>query len=428
MNPFPHGALPDASYASCPATPDLYVAGNSMRGVGNSPGIDGRFLYCSGTAGHPAIVENNYFHHVVRFGHLIGCYVTFRKNIWGVAYHHGMTGSNLDDYYVTDIAWENNLFVCDRGNPTNTTTSSAIQASYNHRCIQNNITIANNTCDGWQGGLFDFSDVPDQYATNMLTNFVCVNNVIANGKYAFYRQSTATQMNHLHVIECDYNNVYNQATGFCGTGIGGTPLTGTKCTGFYKGSSKYNRLTGVGRNINGVALFDASYATVQTGRSLVYTVNTLGQDHTLTWGGGSPVQLVYDFGTSSGGGLRSLGCTGKSTWVANINSIKMKWCWIVSGTGAGQARAITWVTANAAISVSSVAAGGTGYAVGQYIQLNGGTQDTGGPNSATVLKVTSVSGGVITGLSIVHGGTYSTPPSNPVATQRITVHLRRAAP
>jgi hypothetical protein len=394
-----------------PGTPDLYVAGNTIRGVGENGGVlDSRFVLVSGTSGHPAIIENNHFHHCHRLGHNQGSYVTWRKNRLGMSYHHGFTGASVDDTYVTDIKYENNLFYCDR-TATTQSTSAAISLGYNHRVTVNNLTIVGNTFDGWKNGCLDFNDVGDTSGPTLATNIVIADNIISNGAYAFAKYTSAANPCNLHVLECDYNVVYNQATGFS------NGLTGTKSTGFYQGSNKYNRLTGANRNINGVALFDATYTTAQTGRSLVYTVTSLGVTHTLSWGGGATQSLIYDSGISAGVGLRTLACVGKSTWAANNNSIRTKWLWVVSGTGAGQARAITWVSANVAYSVSAINNGQSGYAVGDFLTY-GGTPDT--PGAKIVLKVTSVSAGAITGLKIVSGGGYASTPTNPVTLARIT--------
>ena len=58
----------------------------------------------------------------------------------------------------------------------------------------------------------------------------------------------------------------------------------------------------------------------------------------------------------------------------------------------------------------AVAAGGTGYVVNDTIVVAGGTS-----TQAVTLKVDAVSLGVITGLSIVNGGSYSVMTTNPVA-------------
>ena len=65
-------------------------------------------------------------------------------------------------------------------------------------------------------------------------------------------------------------------------------------------------------------------------------------------------------------------------------------------------------------SVDSVVAGGTGYAIGNVITLAGGTTT----NPARI-EVTAVTGGVITAVSIDHGGSYSATPSDPVAQESV---------
>ena len=414
--PYPTTGQPDIAYQYAPCTPDLYIGGNTLSGTGEST-IDARFLNPSGTPGHPCIVENNWIHHCHRLGNVVGSHITFRKNRFGLCYHHGFTGSSNNDTFCTDLTWENNLWYSDRGATTN---PPCINLGYNHVTTSHNITVANNTVDGWGKGLVDYGDAVDNSGRSLVTNIAVINNVIANNAYAFGTYATGSLINSHHVIEADYNNLYSQATLY-----GYNLANNTVPTGFYQGSNKYNRLTGGGRNVSGVALFDATDTTAAGGRDLVWTVNAAGQDITLSWGGGTPVQLVYDYGTSSGGGLRTLGCTGK-TWASNRTSLFTNWLWIVSGTGAGQARPITRATANTAVTVAKNA-GGTGYSLGQYLAVSGGTTDAQGTDGfasspcGIVLKVTGVSAGAVTSLAIISGGTYSTPPlTTAAATTRIT--------
>ena len=359
LNAFPTPADQDASWGAKPVAAGLYIAGNDISGCGFA-NLDGRLLTgIGGTASSPALVENNHFHHGTRLGHLESSYVTFQKNLFGMTYHHGFTGASLDDRYVTDVTFRNNLFYCDRSAVGTSSTSACFSLGYNHRIVSNNYKIANNTVDGSVNGIVDFNDIGDSGGPTLATNIAIVNNIVANSGYAISAYTSASMPCRLHVLECDYNNTYNQATAYAKSGATGL-VNPTNPTSFYQGGYKYNRLASGSRNIPGVALFDASYTTAQSGRSLVYTVGTLGQDHTLTWGAGSAVQLVYDFGTSSGQGLRTVPCTGKTSWPTNINLIKQNWLWVVSGTGAGQARAITWATANTAYA-ATVVAGGSGY-------------------------------------------------------------------
>jgi len=385
-------------------TPNLHVHDNVIYGIGGT--VDARFICVSGKSTGGAVFEDNEIYRCHRLGHLLGSYVTFRRNIFGYAYHHGFTGSQIDDIFVRDLAWENNLFLDDGASAT-----AAIGLGYNHRTTMANVRIANNTCIGWTEGLVDFSDRSDNNGPSTTVNVSVVNNLISGGSYAFTNYSSATIPQTLHVVECDYNLCNGQATAYARNHD-----NTANATGFHRSGAKYNRETTT-RNLDFVALFDASYTTNQTGRTLTHTVNTLGQDHTLTWGGGSPVQLIYDYGTSAGAGTRTVAVSGKTDWITNRNSVRTSYLWVVSGTGAGQVIPILW-TSTAVAYAATVAAGGSGYTVGQYIRSTSGTVDT--PAAHAVFEITSVSSGAVTGVRLVSGGGYTSAPTNPVSTTRIT--------
>jgi len=61
------------------------------------------------------------------------------------------------------------------------------------------------------------------------------------------------------------------------------------------------------------------------------------------------------------------------------------------------------------VQVVAIATGGTGYSVSDVLTVSGGT------GTAATLTVTSVSGGVVTGVSITNAGDYSVNPTNPVS-------------
>jgi hypothetical protein len=389
-----------------PSTPDLSVSGNVILGI--SGAVDARFVCVSGTSGHPAIVEDNTFSRCWRLGHLLGSYVTFRRNRFLNTYHHGFTGSQWDDYYCTDTTFENNLFYTD----LIVTGEAAIALGYNHRCIHNNVVIRNNTCIGFADGLVDFNDAADSNGPSTFTNIRIVNNIVSSGAYAFANYTSATMPQVRHIVECDYNLSNGQATAYA-LNHDNT----ANATGFYRSAAKYNRETSATRNLPMVALFDASYTSAETAHDLVYTVNTLGQDHTLIWSSGTPVQLIYDYGTSAGEGLRTVAVAGKSAWNTNNNLVRTNWMWVVSGTGSGQARQILWATTNTAYS-ATVAAGGSGYSLNQYIRLFAGTMET--PAARGIFQITGVSGDAVTSVKVVSGGTYSAPPADAAATTRLT--------
>jgi hypothetical protein len=60
--------------------------------------------------------------------------------------------------------------------------------------------------------------------------------------------------------------------------------------------------------------------------------------------------------------------------------------------------------------VAAVADGGTGYAVNDVLEVLGGVGE-----APALLKVTTATGGVITAVSILKEGAYTTAPTNPVA-------------
>jgi len=83
----------------------------------------------------------------------------------------------------------------------------------------------------------------------------------------------------------------------------------------------------------------------------------------------------------------------------------------VAGTAKRTLFATSEGTTNAPATAASIASGGTGYAVNDYVTMTGGT------GTQAVVKVTSVDGsGVILTANLVVPGTYTTPPTNPAST------------
>lgn len=65
-------------------------------------------------------------------------------------------------------------------------------------------------------------------------------------------------------------------------------------------------------------------------------------------------------------------------------------------------------------SAVTVAAGGTGYTVGDVLTVSGGTLESGG--TRTTATVATVSAGVVTGVTLTNPGEWATAPSNPAST------------
>ena len=67
------------------------------------------------------------------------------------------------------------------------------------------------------------------------------------------------------------------------------------------------------------------------------------------------------------------------------------------------------------VSSAVVSAGGSGYAVGDFLQVSGGTT-----KRPCILEVTGVSGDAVTTVTVYEGGSYSATPGNPVDTVALT--------
>lgn len=309
--------------------PNLSVASNTIIGMGAS-GDDGRLIAnASGTAGNPIVIEDNDLRYLNRLMHL-GSYVTFRRNVCGHVYHHGITSAAANYIKTTSALIENNLFFGE----SSAYGSPWIELGYNKWIWQDDITVRNNTCVGNPWGLISTGDLQDAGGCNFSTRIRVANNIVQDGNYAFrYGVDTATLKVRSHPIVWDYNVTYSQATSaYEGWTSGG---------GFFSISGvNYNDDDLVTRNVTGVALFDASFASA-TGKSLVFTY-TSATNQTLAWDGGTAIQLVLDSGTATGGGSNYLNCTGKSWDVNYDNAGSPVGCWIriTGGTGVGQIRAV----------------------------------------------------------------------------------------
>lgn len=383
-----------------PTLSNLFISGCTIECGGQV--LDHRALMNIGGASQAtrAIIENCHLYYMNRLGTFTASHATLRKNRFGQAGHHGITASSEDDLVIKDIRIENNLFYTDR---TTSGNKPWFELGYNHRTVIDGFILANNVFEGYMSavGLSDMQD-GGQYAHTY--NTVIVNNHISGGNGFINRKvDDASNKTRAHVLECDYNSRYD--TTVYGVGL----LNNSYGTGFFVGSDKYNRKTN--NNIPGVALFDSTYTTLQTGKTLTHTITTRGQNQTLSWDGGTGQQLIQDYGTSAGRGYRTIACLGKSWTLANV---RCNWLWVYGGTGAGQVASILY-SANTMYDVSIVA-GGSGYYVGVVVSVNGGTVAS--STFPCILRVTAVSGGVVTGVEIISGGMYTANPSGTLTTQR----------
>lgn len=172
-----------------------------------------------------------------------------------------------------------------------------------------------------------------------------------------------------------------------------TPVAGTFTTLVGGGgSANYGQITG------GATTKAVQFQTLGSDTNVSLAVQSKGTGAIDLAAGSSGVNI------SNGGTVTALTLTGAGTYTS-APSIA-----ITTPTTAGgvQATASVAVMYFRAVAIQS---GGTGYTVGDVLSIVGGTP-TGATATATV---TTVSSGVITGISVTTGSNYSVLPSNPVS-------------
>jgi phosphotransferase system HPr-like phosphotransfer protein len=107
---------------------------------------------------------------------------------------------------------------------------------------------------------------------------------------------------------------------------------------------------------------------------------------------------------SNGGAVTALTRTAQGSGYTSFPSVA-----ISAPTTAGGVQATATVT-NMFASGVTVQSGGTGYTVGNVLTVSGGT-----PQTAVQLTVSTVSGGVITAVTVSNAGAYTALPTNPVS-------------
>ncbi len=138
----------------------------------------------------------------------------------------------------------------------------------------------------------------------------------------------------------------------------------------------------------------------------------------ITLSGGTPeTASVFNVDSVSGGAV-----TAVSVYTAGLycnGSTPGNPVSTTGGTGTGCTLNVTWTGALGWTAQresqegmsATVAAGGTGYAVGDVLTVSGGTAVV-----AAQFKVTAISGGAVTTVILWSRGNYTVPPSNPAAT------------
>lgn len=320
--------------------PGVLIANNTI--TGSAGAEDARAIKdISGTVGSPAVVRNNTFLYPNRFCHMLS-HLRVDSNFIYFPLHHGITASTLDDLKIENVEITNNIFA---GTAVAGVygDSPAIELGYNHRGWIDDIVIANNSCVGDGSGFLGIGDTQDGNVQYLITRAVIANNLVSGGTYAFrINVQDADERNYLAPDLFDYNLTYNQVTAAYDASFargGGT---------FAQSGANYN--VSVSRNILGAKPWDSSLSSF-TGKTLTFTY-TSATDQTLTWDGGSAVQLVLDNGTATAGSnstnngtLTDSGKTWSTTLTSGTNCPRNMWVKITGGTGAGQIRAIVNNTA-----------------------------------------------------------------------------------
>jgi hypothetical protein len=179
------------------------------------------------------------------------------------------------------------------------------------------------------------------------------------------------------------------------TVIGGTtPAAGTFTTLIGGGgSANYGQLTG------GATTKAVEFKTLGSDTNISQVFQSKGTGAIDLAAGSSGVNI------SNGGTVTAITRTAAGSLYTSFPSLAISAPTTVGGVQATAAPSV--MIANAA----TIAAGGTGYTVGNVVTLSGGT-----PIVAATFTVTAVSGGVVTAVTSTNFGTYSVLPSNPVST------------
>ena len=180
-----------------------------------------------------------------------------------------------------------------------------------------------------------------------------------------------------------------------GTAIGASSAsTGTFTTLIGgSGSANYGQLTG------GATTKAVEFKTLGSDTNVSFAIRSKGTGAIDLAAGSSGVNI------SNGGTVTALTRTSTGSAYTSIPSVA-----ITAPTTAGGVQA----TANATMytATATIQSGGTGYTVGDSLAVVGGTY-----TGQAVWTVSSVSGGVVTGITLsTGGGGYSVLPTNPVAT------------
>lgn len=247
-----------------------------------------------------------------------GSYLIFRNNTVQHCYHHGLTPGTQDHTIARGVEIYNNLFY---GEATlaqlGYDSCPQIQLGFPYGGWVDDWKIYNNTFVGSPYGCIGFGQFQDPNLCDTLgTRLYFANNIAVmvdgTGATAFQRKAdTTTVLNKFHILQCDYNLNYNQATRYnASMGNQGT---------YTKGGVNYSSMTGASRNITGVSLHMPSVNTTiaeSPGKTLDFTY-TSTTNMTLGFNGETATQLVFG-GSGTSYTVASIGTAGTFYEIVNV--------------------------------------------------------------------------------------------------------------
>ena len=341
-------------YGSTPglcAWVDCVATGGCWLGLG-SAGDTRQIENFSGSTGHPAVMDGVISAHAMRVVN-VGQYSTVKNSILIKAYHHAINGPTVTNDILLPEVTINNCIRMDC-----TQAGAFVELGYNRRQVFDNASVTHMT-DVRSSVGFSFGDVFDTSGgTNVSHRLTWASLLAYKCQTGFQKGAANASRNYpTHFTLGDYNAA-NQNT-----------------IADYSGWTRFPTITGL-TNVTGVSLNNPSLAGPQSGKNLTWTHNS-ATDRTLTYDGGTPVQLVQFSGTLTTGGADTTfngtcSDSGK-TFNTNLNNALCPtggWLLMTSGVAAGQARRITLNTATQLTTVAPW--GGTVPAIGDtYIILFG---------------------------------------------------------
>jgi hypothetical protein len=177
--------------------------------------------------------------------------------------------------------------------------------------------------------------------------------------------------------------------------IGGTtPAAGTFTT-LIGGAdvANYGQLTG------GATTKAVEFKSLGTDTNVAYAIRSKGTGAIDLAAGSSGVNI------SNGGTVTALTRTATGTLYTTVPTVA-----ISAPTTAGGVQATATANLSNNVTVPTITSGGTGYTAGDTLTLVGGTF-----TAVSTLTVSTVSSGVITGITVAVGGVYSVVPTNPMS-------------